>query len=154
MIDLIALIVAMIAAIISMVAIIQQQKFFNFNKEEAKPVCKIKVTSKGDTLSIRLLNVGMGVMFVDKVYYTNENDKENKDNMNLSKLFENCPCRTRTEERVSGEYMQPGSTNYLYTSSFENQDDLLATWKVIKTLTIKVVYKDAHGKNNPIMRYR
>ena len=118
-----SVVVSIFAAIIAIIAIVQQNKFFNYNKLERKPNYRIRVTSKGDTLNIRIVNNGMGVIILDEVSYiindkkkndeledkNNNDDKKKNDKLedeekpdehNLSQHFKGCPCITRTEERV------------------------------------------------------
>ena len=88
LLDVCTLLLSSAAIGLSIIAIIQQQKFFNYNREEKKPLCHVSVTSIGREFSIHFSNAGASAMKVDMITFRVGNSKPIE---SLSSIFNDIP---------------------------------------------------------------
>lgn len=113
-----------ISDILSIIAIVVSVIVFVLNRRLDSylygPKCRICAYSVPKGLMIQIGNGGNRVMHVKRISYTICSDIKNLDDYthNLSSLFYNLTCETRSETRPVDEDLFPNSKQNLFTTTF------------------------------------
>lgn len=135
-----------ISDILSIIAIVVSLIVFFLNRQLDSylygPKCRIAAYSVSRGLRIQIANGGNRVMHVKKVSYTVCSDVKKIETYthNLSSLFYDLTCETRSETRPTNEDLFPNSTQNLFTTTFFSQEEMIKAWNIVQHITVKVEY--------------